>query len=291
MTRTDLIDRAETILVRAVLWLFRLLGPVRASNLGGWIGRGLGPRLPSHQVVRANLKRAFPDLSQSERDRIGRAAWDNIGRVMGEYVHLPAIVAACEEIDLHHIAATFASPKPAILYSAHCANWEICIPKGTRIGGVMAGVYRAPQRPGVDAILAGLRRRAAGIDFPLFPKGAKGGREAFAHMRAGGKLALLMDQKLNEGIPIPFFGHPAMTAQAAAKFALLLKCPVVPSHIERLGPARYRMIAEPPLPLPDTGSKERDVELLTEAMTRKIEQWVRARPGEWLWMHRRWPRE
>ncbi len=297
MTRAELIDRAEAGFVRALVALFETLGPVRASNFGGWFGRTVGPLLPSHKVVRGNLARAFPELPQAERDHIGRQAWDNVGRVMAELVHLPRIIAntssgpGCESVGTDIVAGVFGNPAAAIFFSAHLSNWEIMIPKGIREGRPMAGVYRAPQRSGVDRILVGLRQRAAGAAFPLFRKGAAGARETLGYLRTGGKLALLMDQKLNEGIAVPFFGRPAMTAPAAAKFALLLKAPVIPAHIERIGPARYRMVVEPALPLPNSGDREQDVRLLSEAINFKIEQWVRARPGEWLWMHRRWPKE
>ena len=290
-------DRAETLLVRAILGSFAALSSSAASNLGGAIMRTLGPMLPSHRVVRENLRRALPELSPEERRRIGREAWENLGRVLAELVHLPAILQftpsgpGLETADIAAVTAFVNAPTPAILFSAHIANWELLLPLGTRLGGDMAGIYRAPQRPGVTAVLTRARHAAAGRAFSLFPKGARGGRDAFAFLRNKGKLGLLIDQKLNEGIEVPFFGLPAMTATAAAKFALHFRCGVTPFHTERLGPARYRLVMEQALPLPATGDAARDTELLTAQMTAVIEGWIRARPGEWLWMHRRWRSE
>jgi len=289
-------DRAETLMVRAILGCFGALSPVAASNLGGAIMRLVGPMLPSHQVVVENLRRALPERAADHR-RIGREAWENLGRVLGELVHLPRILlptesgAGLEVVNRDIIDAALLPAPPAIFFSAHIGNWEILIPQGVRMGGVLAGIYRAPQRPGVDGLLTRARHLAGGKEFPLFPKGNKGGRDAFAFMRKGGKLAILMDQKLNEGIEVPFFGRPAMTATAAAKFALNFRCPVVPVHTERIGPARYRLVANPALELPSTGDAAQDVMTLTANMTEVIEGWIRARPGEWLWMHRRWPAE
>ena len=91
----------------------------------------------------------------------------------------------------------------------------------------------------------------------MFAKGSAGAREAFAHLRAGACSGMLVDQKLNEGLAVPFFGRPAMTTPALAQFALRFRCPVIPVHPVRLGPARFRVICEPPMALPMTAATAR----------------------------------
>jgi KDO2-lipid IV(A) lauroyltransferase len=293
----SLADRAETLLVRGLLGFFGAMSPVAASNFGGRMMRMAGPLMPSNRVVVENLRRALPEKTGAERRRIGRDAWENLGRVLAELVHLPAILEITEagpglEVEgSEHITAALLAQPPAIFFSAHLANWELLIPRGIRMGGLLAGIYRAPQRPGVDGLLNKMRHLGAGREFPMFRKGREGGRDALAHLRGGGKLAVLMDQKLNEGIAVPFFGRPAMTAPASARFALRFRCPVVPVHIERLGPARYRLVGEPRIELPATGNADEDALILTTRVNQIIERWIRARPGEWLWMHRRWSNE
>lgn len=290
-------DRAETILVRGLLGFFGALSPAAASNVGGAVMRMVGPLLPSNKVVIDNLRRALPEKTPAERRRIGRDAWENLGRVLAELVHLRAILEitasgpGLEVEGAEHIATALLGQPPAIFFSAHLANWELLIPHGIRMGGLLAGIYRAPQRPGVDNLLNQMRHLGAGRTFPMFRKGREGGRDALVHMRSGGKLAVLMDQKLNEGIAVPFFGRAAMTAPASARFALRFRCPVVPVHIERLGPARYRLVGEPQIELPATGNGDEDAMILTTEVNQIIERWIRARPGEWLWMHRRWPED
>ncbi|HTR17703.1 MAG TPA: lysophospholipid acyltransferase family protein, partial [Acetobacteraceae bacterium] len=106
----------------------------------------------------------------------------------------------------------------------------------------------------------------------------------------GGYLAMLTDQKMNDGVEARFFGLPAMTASALAALALRFRCPVVPSHVERIGPARFRLICEPPLPLPDSGDRQADIRQLTQQVNDALERWIRERPESWLWLHRRWPK-
>jgi KDO2-lipid IV(A) lauroyltransferase len=101
-------------------------------------------------------------------------------------------------------------------------------------------------------------------------------------------LGLLVDQKMNDGIEVPFFGRPAMTAPALASFALRFRCPVIPARILRLGPGRFRIIWEPDLALPDSGDRPRDVAAFMAEVNATVERWVRAEPQSWLWLHRRW---
>jgi KDO2-lipid IV(A) lauroyltransferase len=124
----------------------------------------------------------------------------------------------------------------------------------------------------------------------MFPKGAHGARLALSHVIAGGSLGLLVDQKMNDGIAVPFFGRPAMTAPAAAQFALRFGLPLVPIRVQRLGPARVRMIVEPALDVPLSGQRQADVLALATAMNEAVERWVRADPCAWLWLHKRWPK-
>jgi KDO2-lipid IV(A) lauroyltransferase len=121
----------------------------------------------------------------------------------------------------------------------------------------------------------------------MLPKGAAGARGALAHLRAGGVIAMLMDQKMNDGIAASLFGRTAMTAPALAHLALRFRCPVIPTRAERLGPARFRIVVEKPLPLPDTGDRHADIAALTQTVNDTLERWIRDRPAEWLWLHRR----
>lgn len=94
---------------------------------------------------------------------------------------------------------------------------------------------------------------------------------------------------MNDGIAVPFFGRPAMTAPALAQFALRFDCPVVPARVERLGGARFRLTIQPPLEIQKSGDRQADVLAAMTEVNRIIEGWVRDRPDQWLWLHRRWP--
>lgn len=296
MTWKQVQFRLEAALVRVALAVVRALPPVAASNLGGAVTRIIGPLLPVSRVADRNLRLALPDLDAAARRQVIRGVWDNLGRTVAELPHLarlrepgPGAGSITEGIAV--LDAVREAGEPAIFFSGHLANWELQLPAAAAHGVYLAPMYRAAANPLVDEILNDLRRAANGPDVPMFAKGALGARAAIAYLRRGGVLGMLVDQKMNDGISVPFFGHPAMTARAAAAMALRFGCKLVPSYVERLGPARFRVIFEPPLALPDTGDRLADVELLTTAMNACLERWIRARPDTWLWLHRRWPKE
>jgi KDO2-lipid IV(A) lauroyltransferase len=276
----------ETVLVYVLYLFFRLL-PIRAASAcGGMICRTLGPHLPSSETARRNLARVFPEKSAEEREKIVAASWDNLGRTLAEYAHLHHIWDYVELEGAEHLATARACGKAPIFFAAHLANWEICAICVKRAGLEVYPVYRRPNNPGVE----GLLRHARGTGATgLIAKGAAGAREMLAVLKNKGALGIMMDQKLNEGMAIPFFGRPAMTAPAIASFALRFQSPVYPVQIERLGGVRFKITIHPPLSLTPSGDKEQDTRAILTEINRQFENWIRKRPEQWLWIHRRWP--
>ena len=109
-----------------------------------------------------------------------------------------------------------------------------------------------------------------------------------AMLRKGGHCAMLIDQKMNDGIPVPFFGRPAMTAPAIAQFARRLDCVLVPVQAERVKGAHFRITVHPPLELPRSDDRTADEQAMMVSINQFVEQWVRAHTEQWLWLHRRW---
>ena len=100
---------------------------------------------------------------------------------------------------------------------------------------------------------------------------------------------MLADQKMNDGIAVPFFGRPAMTTSALASLALRFECDVLPARVERLGGAHFRLTVFPPLSLARSGDHHADVDTLMARVNETLEVWIRDRPEQWFWLHRRWP--
>jgi KDO2-lipid IV(A) lauroyltransferase len=281
----------EGALLRAVWGLFAAMSPERASGVAGSLARSIGPRLATSRTARRNLTDSFPDLPGERIEAIVRDVWENLGRVAGEFPHLPNLDiyrdprVVIEGVE--HIDRLRDDGKPGIFFTAHIGNWELAAIAVTQRGLPLGVVYRAANNPTADDLI---RRGRANLPGELLPKGREGAKRAIAILQGGGHLGLLPDQKMNDGISVPFFGRPAMTAPAVAQFALKYHCPLVPIHVVREGGFRFRVIVEPPLDIRPTGDRHIDVAAITTEVNRVIEGWIRARPGQWLWLHRRWPR-
>ena len=288
MTKKQLRQRLEALAARAVWGLFGLLPLDTASGLGGWLGRSIGPLLGGvNRVARRNLKTAFPDKSDAEITTIIRAMWDNIGRVAGEFPHLKRIAA--ERVELiggENIDLLRDDGKAGIFISGHIGNWEINGAVAALRGLPLTLVYRAANNPYVEDLY---RKGRADACRDLIQKGPEGARQALLTLKKGGHLGMLVDQKMNDGVPIPFFGRDAMTAPAMAQFATKFKCPLVPARVERLKGANFRVTVYPPMEFPHTGDPHDDNRLLLIRINALLEEWVRDRPDQWLWVHRRWP--
>jgi Kdo2-lipid IVA lauroyltransferase/acyltransferase len=286
-------QRAEACGAALFFAAMRALPLAAASAFGGALGRQIGPRLGISARARHNLRAAMPELSPPQIESIVRGMWDNLGRVAAEYPHLRQIKVFApggpvETAGLAHLDRAIATGRPAIIFGGHLANWEIAALAAGQYGIDVAQIYRAPNNPLVNRMVARLRGDA-GSDAEFIPKGAVASRRALAALRRGAHLTLLVDQKLNEGIPVPFFGRPAMTAPALAMLALHFECAVLPARVERLHGARFRLTIEPPLE-PQRGSdRAADVAALMQRVNQTLEGWIRERPEQWLWVHSRWP--
>ena len=269
---------------------FGLLPLDWASAIGGALARTIGPRLAISKRARLNIRRALPELADHEIAKTIAQMWDNLGRVAAEYPHLRQIRVfepggRVETHGFEHMDRAVAAGRRMIIFSGHIANWEIGMLAAVQYGAEVAQIYRAANNPLIDRMIT--RFRSTGGE--LIPKGTVAARRAIAVLRRGAHVTMLADQKLNDGIPVPFFGRPAMTASALAALALRFDCDVLPARVERLGGARFRLTVFPPLPLPRSGDHHADVATLMTRVNQTLEGWIRDRPQEWFWVHRRWP--
>ncbi len=286
-----LLDALEGAAAWALFGLCRLLPVSWASGLGGALARAIGPRLGINRRARQNLRRALPELDDARVTEVIRGMWDNLGRVAAEYAHLGKYRVyetggRIEMVGAENIRRYGAPGERAIFFSGHFGNWEVATLAVTQAGLGVAEIYRAANNPIVDGII-NYARSVVGSE--LVPKGTVAARRALVALKQGRHLAMLVDQKMNDGIPVPFFGREAMTAPALAKFALHFNCAVVPVRVDRLPHARFRITAEPPLPYQRTGDADRDERALMTQVNQVLERWIRDKPDHWFWLHRRWP--
>ncbi len=289
-------DRLFGLLVRAVFALLRLLGPHSGPRIGAAIACTLGPLTSANRIARENIAGAFPDKSEAERAAILREAWDNLGRVACEYVHMDRIWDFdADHPEAGHITATPETialynrlrddGKPAIVFSAHLANWELPAIAAAKHGIDSAVLYRTPNSPVVAKEILRLRQDSMGM---LVAAGMSAPFKLARALERGKHIGMLVDQRFGRGPRIDFLGRPAFANPLLAQLARRFDCPVHGARAIRLPDGRFRLDLTEEIALPRDAEGQIDVEGATQAMNDVIAGWVREYPGQWLWMHRRW---
>jgi KDO2-lipid IV(A) lauroyltransferase len=281
---------AEAAVFFAFMTLFKVIGLDKASRLGGWIGRNIFPLLPPDRVARANLKLAFPQMSQDEHNEIRRVMWDNLGRVVGEYPHLGRFSPKGEDPRIGYslppdMPLESLTQGSLMFLSGHFGNWEMMPILAQQLGFDIAAVVRPPNNPYVADWVAA-QRRINGPSTLIAKHNAT--RPLLSQLRADKSVCMLVDQKLREGIAVPFFGHDAMTTPAPAALALKTGAEVVIASNRRLPGARFHVTVHGAVDFSPSGDDAGDIPALTAAITAKIEEIIREDPGQWLWIHKRW---
>ncbi len=282
----------EVVLVSIGYAVFSLLPLDAVSGFGGWFGRSFGPRIKRSDVARNNLKRVFPEKSDEEIEDIVRGVWDNMGRIVAEFPRLRRFAPdhrdrRVEVVGWEYVDLLRDDAKAGIFFTGHIANWEIiCLVLSER-GLPVHPIYRNATNPLLEWAF---RLGRSPIKGSQFSKGAGGAREALYALRRGEHLGMAVDQKMNDGISVPFMGLDAMTAPGMAQLALKFDCALVPARVERLGGARFRLTFYPPLEITRTGNRHDDIRSIMIRVNGIIGEWIRQRPEQWLWLHNRWPK-
>ncbi len=280
-----------------VKWGIRRLrrtNPDRASDLCGAVARRIGPLLPAHRIGQANLRAAFPEKDAAWIEATLREAWENLGRVAGEYVHMARIW----DFDVSHPNTgrikTDSLPlfenlktdgQPALCFAAHLANWELPAVAASAHGLPTAVVYRMPNNKAVAREIVRIRAPLMGR---LIRTRAQAALEMAAALAAGEHLGMLVDQHFSRGVDVTFFGRRCKANPSVARLARRFDCPVIGVRVIRLPHHGFRVEATGPYQLPRNADGEIDIAAATQLITSVIEDWIRQYPGQYLWFHRRW---
>jgi Kdo2-lipid IVA lauroyltransferase/acyltransferase len=285
--------RVEYALLRVVIGLIRALPLETATKVSAFFWQLIAPRLRRHTRALDNLAIAYPEKSRAEREKIARAMWGNLGRVMAETMQIDRIVADPSRIEI--VSPTFSRYKgklgPVVGASLHMGNWELAIWPLTIAGASPAAVYRTVNNPYVDAYLR--RQRRSLYPGGLFGKGTLDDRmKAIRHMtdyvRVGGRLGIVSDLHDVKGVPIPFFGKPAPTTLAPALIARRTGARIWAARCLRIGTSSRFRIELKEVKVPRTGNQGSDIQVATANLQAQFEAWIREDPEQWMWSNRRW---
>ncbi|MBS7541344.1 lipid A biosynthesis lauroyl acyltransferase [Ancylobacter lacus] len=293
-----LLTRLRNAALSAAVWALtrylRLIGPGLSAWTCAFWCRVVGPLTPIQAQAMKNLALAYPEKSEAERWRIALGMWDNLGRMGGEFVHLDRIwqfnmwEPARSRIEIEG-ALNFMNMrldgKPALVFTAHLANWELPAIAAAAQGLDSAVLFRAPDNEFFADLLFNARSRVMG---DLVAASHVAVFELAAVLDQGKHLGILVDQARRGGPIVQFFGQPCTANPTIARLARLYDCPVHGVRVVRLPGGRFRITCTPPMNLPRDANGRIEVDGAMQAITSVVEEWVREHPEQWTWFYKRW---
>jgi KDO2-lipid IV(A) lauroyltransferase len=229
-------------------------------------------------------------MPDSEIQKVLVEMWNNYGRLMAEYLKPQVFwdgknLHKIEVVGIENLKQLQDDGKPGILFTAHLGNWQMISLAAQSIGFDLTQMYRPPNNPWMDALMLKCQK---GTVKNVITKGKGGPKEFLSLIKRGDHALLLVDQKMGEGIAVPFLGRKAMTATGIAKMYLNQNCPLLPARSERLYDSYFRVTFYPPIQFVSQGDQKEDMYQLLLEINTIIGNWIKERPGQWLWLHRRW---
>ncbi|MGI4775930.1 MAG: hypothetical protein ACRYE9_03255 [Janthinobacterium lividum] len=281
----------EYIAFIVILKLLKLVGIEKSANICAKIARAIGPLLPITKNARRNIKKILGNDADSAEFITN--LWDNFGRFIGEFPFINSMSE--QEVEdrikisgLEYIKEFKEANQPILMFTGHFANWDFCLRYVNKICSKFGVVYRKSNNPYVDGVIRNLRN-CEGIRF--IAKGSQGVKDLTRSIRAKESILMLVDQKMNDGIEVPFFGFPAMTPNAIAKLALKLQYPIIPCQIVRTHGSNFEIVLHKAISYNQTNDLVKDCYNIMLKINKLLEQWIIQHPSQWLWFHNRWGRK
>lgn len=278
----------EALIVYLLFAIFWLLPLDIASNIGGFLGRLIGPHTNLSQRAIKNISQALPHLSEAEHHKIKLEMWDNLGRLFAEYPHLKQIgKERTEFVNLEILEKYRKKETPLVLISAHVGNWEIHASSlYNQVNLPITLTYRPPNNPWVDSLL--LKARCLGGKVHALPKETESGRKMLQILKKKGVVGILIDQKYNEGILAPFFHQDAKTNPIFASLAQKYDAPIISFYAERIKGAHFKIHIDDSIKTQNSSKENLEIIDIVTTTNKLLEKSILKNPAQWIWVHRRW---
>ena len=267
----------EAAIIGFFFLLFLLLPINLSSKLGGLIGRIIGSLLTKRQkIALINLRIAFPNKSDIERHEIILNMWDNLGRILGEMPHW-YFMSKKKILEFIQIEGEIPTDEKLILLSGHYGNWELFSQLVPSIGLNCSLIYKSLNNKYIDWLIKIIRTSKGAF---LFTKD-NGIKQSIKKMHQGGCFGMLIDQRFDNGITIPFFNQSCQALYLPAKLAIQNQIPIYMLRIVRIKGTKYKS------EFIKVESSEDPKQIMIE-VNKVLENWIREKPAQWFWIHRRW---
>ena len=277
----------EFFFISIFFFIFKIIGYKNASNLGEKIGKSFGPLFRSSLKVKKNLENSNIGNSNEEREKIVKDMWGNYGRIFADYMYIKNfrnenLFKNIEVVGENILDEIKNAKEPVIFISGHFNNFELMALYLEKSGIDLAAIYRPLNNKFLNPLMEKIRFQY--ICKKQIKKGISGTKEILKHFRNGTSIALMIDQRVSEGIKSKFFNNLALTTTIPAQFVKKFKCKIVPIYIERKN--KHQFILE--ILRPISFSKDEDIESITMNLNKVLEELIRRKPDQWIWTHSRW---
>ena len=277
----------QFILIIIFFFIFKVLGIKLASNLSGKTFQMIGPLFRSKRLIYSNIKKALPNIKQNELNEIYNSMWNNYGRVFAEYIFIKKFrqdrLSSNIVIEGGEILENIKRNKQRVVFiSGHFSNFELMAMQIEKMGIKVAAIYRPLNNIFLNQIMEKIRKNYI-CKFQI-KKGIGGTKELVRLIKDGFSTALMIDQRVSEGIQSNFFGKKAFTTTIPAQLVKKYKIPVVPIFIERFDNIKFKMTVEKPIYFQENKS----IEEITNELNKLLEDMILKKPNYWIWSHNRW---
>ena len=277
----------EYIFISILLFIFKLIGYENASSLGEKIGKLFGPYFRNKDKIINNLKQSNIGSNNSEREQIIKKMWGNYGRILSEYPYLKKFkknnLNKYITIEgLEHLREIKKNKKKVVFISGHFNNFELMAMQIENSGINVAAIYRPLNNFFLNNTMEKIRIND--ICKKQIKKGKSGTRELIKLFTQGYSVALMIDQRVSEGMPVKFFNKTALTTTIPAQLVKKYDCEVVPVYIERFNKNYFKINFEKPLIF----KKDSSLDDITLQLNEKLELMILKNPDQWIWSHDRW---
>ena len=277
----------QFIFISLFFLIFKFLRLKLSSAIGGKLFQIVGPIFRSNKLIRENIKKALPQLNNEEIKRINKQMWNNYGRIFSEYMFLKNFRHNLNQsnIAIHGqeiLDEIKKSNTPVIFVSGHFSNFELMAMQIEKSGIKLAAIYRPLNNKFLNTIMERIRKKY--ICKEQIKKGISGVRDIVKFYKKNYSTALMIDQRVSEGIKVNFFKHKALTTTIPAQLVKKYKMPIVPVFIERFENVKFKITFQKPIYFPDNDS----IENITSKLNEVLEKMIISKPEQWIWSHNRW---
>ena len=277
----------QFLIIFILFLVFKVLGLKFASYISGKIVSFIGPFFRSKNIIKSNILKALPNSSKDEINKISKMMWHNYGRILAEYIfikefRMSKVKNSIKIIGQRKLDAIKESNEPVIFISGHFNNFELMAMHLEKSGINLAAVYRPLNNKFLNFIMEKIRKKY--ICKNQIKKGISGTRQLLSFFKKKTSIALMIDQRVSQGVKSNFFQHGAFTTTIPAQFVKKFKCKIVPIYIERTQGVNFRLTIHDPLEYSNTES----VESITLSLNILLEKMILKNPEQWIWSHDRW---